>query len=169
MSDAKKKYVVVFDQIGVDTGERIKNPNGPDQAVVKDYFRGDTVELSKEDAERHLEHGAVIEASDSRAKLIQPNEPLRGGVKRDPQVGVVELEQHEAAVAGGEGASRSPADYGSMKVTELKAEAKRLGVTVERGDDKAKLAAKLQEHADGLRAGQGKDESPPPEHQPGDE
>lgn len=183
-SEATKEYVVVFDQLGYHTGEFVnQGPGMPQLAVVENAVRGDTVSLNAADAKRHLDAGAVIAKSDKRAKQIQPNEQTAGGVRRDVDVslGPVELEQTEPATAGGPGATRaaggklgSKAELSKLTVTELKQLAADHGVTVERGDTKPKLAAKLakvtaaadEEAATGDHPGQKADESPPPEHQP---
>jgi hypothetical protein len=186
--DATKEYVVVFDQLGVHTGEFVNNGPGMQQlALTKIAVRGDVVHLNAEDAERHLESGAVIAKSDKRAKQVKANTQLAGGVRRDVEVSLapVALEQTEPAVAGGEGAKRAPAgslgskaELQKLNVTELKQLAADHGITVERGDTKPKLAAKLAKVDTGTAAGDGgadepganpgqkDDESPPPVAQP---
>jgi hypothetical protein len=129
----------------------------------------------------------VIAKSDKRAKQVKANEQPVGGVRRDVEASIapVALEETEPAVAGGEGAKRAPAgSLGSkaelqrLTVTELKQLAAEHGVTVERGDTKPKLAAKLAKidtahrrgdtgaGEPGPNPGQKDDESPPPETQP---
>jgi hypothetical protein len=180
MSESTKKYVVVFDELHKATGELTPgSPGSPPLQVVSVHHRGDTVELDDETAKRHLEVGAILPAGDKRAKLIQPNEQTQGGVKREAQLGVVELEQHDAAQPGADGAKRTveTADYANMNVTSLKKAAKAAGVDIDAKDRKPQLVKKMQawaktqatEPEGDLRPGQGKDESPPPEHQPGDE
>jgi hypothetical protein len=186
--EATKEYVVVFDQLGYHTGEFVNQGPGMQQlAVTKTAVRGDVVHLNEADAERHLEAGAVIAKSDKRAKQVKANTQPVGGVRRDADVSIapVALEETEPAVAGGEGAKRAPAgSLGSkaelqrLTVTELKQLAADHGVTVERGDTKPKLAAKLAKLDTGTAAGevgegepgpnpgQKDDESPPPPSQP---
>lgn len=186
-SAAKKDYVVVFDQLGVPTGEYAQvGPGQHPMAISEDYFRGDTVSLTEADAQRHLDSGAIIPKSDRRAKLIQPNPAAAGGVKRDPgaALAAVQLEQAQPATAGGDGAKRTAdgklgtkAELEKLSVTELKQLAEQHNVTVERGDTKPKLAAKLAKVKvadsgadDELNPGQESGEqSPPPETQPEDE
>lgn len=184
-----KDYVVVFDQLGVATGEFVpQGPNQPAFAVTETYERGDTVSLDDATAERHLAVGAIIPASDKRAKLVKPNKAPTGGVIRDVGVsmGAVELEQTAPATAGGAGVTRgkdgklgTKAELAKLSVPALKDLAKEHGVSVERGDTKPKLAEKLSKIKvdtgddtaadDGeLRAGQEQDESPPPVDQPED-
>lgn len=189
MSDKNTKdYVVVFDLLGVATGEFVpQGPNQPAYAATTMHERGDTVSLDDETAQRHLAVGAIIPASDKRAKLVKPNDAPTGGVTRDVgvSIGAVELEQTAPATAGGEGATRgkdgklgTKAELAKLSVPALKDLAKTHGVTVERGDTKPKLAEKLSKIQvdtgddtaaadDGeLRAGQEPDESPPPLDQP---
>lgn len=191
MSDKTPKMVecvVVFDQIGIATGEYIEQgPGMHSLAVTTDAFRGDKVMLTEADAKRHLDSGAVILASDKRSKLVQPNEARHGGVRREVNVqSYVPVEEHTPLVAGDAGASRgkdgklgTKAELERLGVTELKALAAKHGVTVERGDTKPKLAAKLAkvkvatadevaEDGETTNPGQEPDESAPPEHQPDD-
>lgn len=192
MSDEKKaatkEYVVVFDQLDKATGEyRSQGVGMPQVSVVENYFRGDTVSLTDAEAKGHLEVGAVVLKSDKRAKLVEANPVVERGVRRSVDAALpnaVQLEQAEAATAGGSGAKRTPAKLGTkaelekLGVTELKQLAADHGVTVERGDTKPKLAAKLAkvkvddaetasgDDTEGTNPGQKHDQSPPPPDQP---
>lgn len=184
---ATKDYVVVFDQVDVHTGD-LQNvgPGIHPVATSKSFFRGDTVQLDAETAERHLASGAVIDASDKRAKLVERNPERSTGVRRDPEVayGALQLTETEPAVAGGEGARRTTGgklgtkqELAKMKVGDLKALAATHGVEVEPKDTRTTLAAKLSKvRTTGTDAGTGeptldnpgmqKDTSPPNDESP---
>lgn len=180
-----KEFVVVFDRMDVATGEVQTAPGMHPVALTTSHVRGDKVQLNDEEAARHLDSGAVLPASDPRAKNVKANDLAFGGVKRDPAIAALPLTEEPTPTLDELGAgakSKRGTSLGTKAALEklgnarLKELAAQHGVEVEAKDTKKTLAAKLSKVKvaagagdETVNPGQGKDESAPPEHQPDDE